>query len=92
MAIAAQIPHSAIRTALAAAILIGLLGCSKITKENYDKLSIGMDYKEVVALLGEPTKCDSVLLAKSCTWGGPPKTITVQLVSDKVALFQSEGL
>jgi hypothetical protein len=70
----------------------GLAACSKINKENYDKLKMGMDYPEVVKLLGEPTKCDGLLGAKSCTWGEAPKTIKIQLVADKVILFESEGL
>jgi hypothetical protein len=53
---------------------------------------MGMDYAEVVQLLGEPEKCDSVVGVKSCTWGKVPKTIKIQLVADKVVLFQSEGL
>lgn len=73
-------------------LCIGLSGCSKINKENYDKLKMGMDYDEVIQLLGEPTQCESLIAAKSCTWGEPPKTITIQLIADKVVLFQSEGL
>jgi hypothetical protein len=69
-----------------------LSGCSKVTTENYAKLEMGMEYQQVVALLGDPDHCDSVLMAKNCVWGTPPKTISIQLVSDKVALFQAEGL
>jgi hypothetical protein len=70
----------------------GLTACSKVNRENYDKLRMGMDYGEVVQLLGEPEQCESLVSAKSCTWGKPPKTITVQLVGDKVILYQGEGL
>ncbi|HUL12571.1 MAG TPA: hypothetical protein VLU73_10415 [Methylococcaceae bacterium] len=73
-------------------VCIGLIGCSKIDKENYDKLKVGMGYDEVVQLLGDPAQCESVVGVKSCTWGEPPKTITIRLIADKVVLFQSEGL
>lgn len=75
-----------------AAMSSGLTACSKVNRENYDKLRMGMDYKEVVQLLGEPERCESLVSAKSCTWGEAPKTITVQLIGDKVILFQGEGL
>jgi hypothetical protein len=77
---------------VAIAMAWSLAGCSKVNRENYDKLKMGLDYSEVVQLLGEPTNCDNVLTAKSCVWGKPPTTITVQLVGDKVILFQGEGL
>lgn len=74
-------------------IVLGLLGCSKITQENYAKLEMGMDYAKVVEILGEPTKCESILAAKNCTWGKEEeKNITMQLVGDKVVLFQGHGL
>jgi len=72
--------------------LILLAACSKITQENYDKLKMGMDYQEAVNILGEPEQCQELLAAKSCVWGKAPKTITIQLVAEKVILFQAEGL
>lgn len=71
---------------------LGLAGCSKVSRENYDKLKMGMDYGEVVRILGEPETCDSLVGAKSCVWGKAPTTITIQMVGDKVILFQGEGL
>ncbi len=78
--------------ALAVIAAIGLPGCSRITKENYEKLKMGMSYAEVVALLGEPEKCESLLAVKTCTWGKAPKTVTVRLVADNVIFFENEGL
>ena len=72
--------------------LFGLLACSKVNKENYDKLTMGMGYSEVTALLGEPDKCETLLAFKSCTWGKDPKTITIRLAADKVILFENQGL
>lgn len=66
--------------------------CSKVNQENYDKLKIGMDYKEVVDIIGKPDECKSILNAKNCTWGKTPKTISVKFMADKVILTSSEGL
>lgn len=74
------------------AVGVGLAGCSKVNRENYDKLKMGMGYEEVVRILGEPEQCDAVVGVKSCIWGKAPKTITIQLLADKVILYQSEGL
>lgn len=71
---------------------VSLPGCSRVNQENYDKLQMGQTYSEVVAVLGKPDQCESVLVAKNCRWGQEPKTITVNFVSDKVILFSSSGL
>lgn len=72
--------------------LAALTGCSKVTRENYDKLKMGMDYAEVVQLLGDPETCEATMGMKSCTWGKDPKIIKIRLVADKVILFESQGL
>ena len=79
-------------TALTGIVLVSLFACSKVNKENYDKLTIGMGYDEAIALLGEPTQCETLLAFKSCTWGKDPKTITIRLAADKVILFENQGL
>lgn len=78
--------------ALAVIACVGLLGCGKVNKENYDKLKMGMGYEEVTTILGEPENCDTLIAFKSCVWGKDPKTITIRLVADKVILFESQGL
>ncbi len=78
--------------ALLGIALFGLLACSKVNKENYDKLKMGMGYDEVTALLGDPEKCETLLAFKSCTWGKDPKTITIRLAAEKVVLFESQGI
>ena len=72
-------------------VLVGP-GCSKITKQNYDKLKVGMEYKEVTALLGDAPACDAAMGAKSCTWGGEQKNITVKFVADKVVFMTCKGI
>ena len=83
-----------LRAATVAVLLLCslLLACSKVNNENYRKIQIGMKYPEIVQLLGEPGRCDSLLTARSCTWGTGGKTIDIQFVSDQVVLFSSRGL
>ncbi len=67
-------------------------GCSKINQENYNKVKIGMEQKEVVALLGNATNCDSVLGASNCIWGNDSKNITIKFIADQVMFMTSKGL
>lgn len=69
-----------------------ITGCSKVNGENYARLRVGMNYDEVVAILGKADDCDAVLGARSCVWQSGKKRIKVQLVGDKVLLFSAEGL
>ena len=67
-------------------------GCSKVNKENYDMLKIGMDYAEVEEILGKPNHCDSVIRSKRCTWGNEDRYIKTAFIADKVIFFESKGL
>jgi hypothetical protein len=69
-----------------------LFGCSKLTRENYDKIKMGMDYQQVVQIIGNPDKCDAALGAKSCIWGKETKNITIKFIADKVVLPAMNGL
>lgn len=73
-------------------LVILLVACSKVTNENYRKIQVGMEYPQIVQLLGEPARCDALLNAKTCTWGSKGKTIDIQFVADKVVFFSSRGL
>ena len=76
-------------------LLMSLLfctGCTKLTKENYEKLGIGMDYNEVAAILGAANECSDSSLFKSCTWELKNKSIKVTFAMDKVIYRSSEGL
>jgi hypothetical protein len=68
------------------------VGCSKINKENYDKLEMGMEYSEVTALLGNPDSCTESMGAKSCTWGNEAKNIKVNFLADTTMVFSSTGI
>jgi hypothetical protein len=74
------------------AVLLVCAGCSKMSRENYDKLKMGMSYEDVTALLGKADACESAIGAKSCTWGSEQKNISVKFVAGKVVFFSSKGL
>jgi hypothetical protein len=69
-----------------------LLGCSKINQENYDKLKVGLEYDEVLKILGKPDNCKSVLNMKNCIWEESSKIITIIIVADKVVFLSSQGI
>lgn len=69
-----------------------LSGCSKLTPENFDKINAEMGYVQVVELIGEPSRCDTLLIAKSCVWEDGKKKIDIKFVADKVVLTSSSGL
>ena len=78
-----------------------LAGCgSKVSKDNYDKISTGMTTSEVEAILGkgaEEAAAGGALgnlggSAKVMVWKDGDKTITVTFVNDKVSLKAQSGL
>ncbi len=74
------------------ATLLFAAGCSKVTKENYEKLKVGMEYSKVTALLGNPDNCEESMGVKSCTWGDETKNIKVNFLADKTMVFSSTGI
>jgi hypothetical protein len=72
--------------------LLFTTGCSKVTKENYGKLKMGMEYREVTALLGKPDKCEESMASKSCIWGNGTRNITVNFLGDKAMVFSCTGI
>jgi hypothetical protein len=84
--------HTLIKRTVLLLALVWLSACSKLTPENFNKIKSGMEYAQVVEILGEPSRCDSLLIAKSCIWGDDKKKIDVKFVSDKVVLTTSTGL
>ncbi len=83
---------TAIKSVLLTVMLITLLACSKVSLDNFKKIEIGMEYNNIVALLGEPDKCDMVLNAKSCLWVDGDKKIDIKFFADNVVLYSSTGL
>jgi hypothetical protein len=81
-----------IRTVLMLGLLLTVLGCSKLTLENYNKITVGMQYDEVVRLIGQPDRCDDVMGVRSCQWGDEKRAIHVNFLAGQVLLFSSSNL
>lgn len=81
-----------IRTLCAMGLLLVMLGCSKVTLENYNRISVGMSYDEVTQLIGPPDECDDVMGVRNCLWGDEKRSINVSFVGSKVLLFSSSNL
>lgn len=73
-------------------LVLVFVGCSKVTKENYDEIKVGMTYEQVTDILGKPDRNTETMGARSCLWGDKEKSITVQFLGDEVVVFASEGL
>lgn len=81
-----------IRTILLLVLIAMLLGCSKLTVNNYAKIKTGMTYSEVVGILGKPDSSSEALFVKNCVWGNEQKNISVNFVGDKAILSTSKNL
>jgi len=81
-----------IRTIILLLLVCMLLGCSKLTTDNYAKITTGMAYSEVVKILGKPDSSSEALFVKNCVWGNEQKNITVNFVADKVILATSRNI
>jgi hypothetical protein len=81
-----------LKAAVALGSLLLLLACSKLTLENYNKLTMGMPYDDVVKLLGAPASCDDVMGVRSCKWGDDTHSVDVNFLGGKVLLFSSNNL
>lgn len=81
-----------VRLVIVAALLIFLSGCNNLSTEKYDQLRIGMQYDEVVSLLGRADECEGAMGVKSCTWGDENKYIQIGFAGDKVVFFSGHGL
>lgn len=67
-----------------------ILGCSKFTQENFDKIKPEMTMKEVIAILGEPTSAESINIAgisgTSAVWKDNYTEIDIQFLNDRVTV------
>ncbi len=79
------------KIALAMSIL-ALTACSKVTIENYDQISVGMEKTAVETILGKPSQCEEKTLHTQCQWQSGDKQINISFVADKVTLYQQKGL
>lgn len=73
---------------LVLAVLCLLAACSKITAENYQKISTGMSREEVVAIIGEPTQTEAGSLlgiqGETATWQNGSISVNAQFVNGKL--------
>lgn len=83
---------TAVKLATIGMCTLALTACGKINQDNYDKLSVGMDYSEVENIIGSPDNCDTTLGVKSCIWGDEAKHIKVSFALDKATVFTNKGL
>ena len=81
-----------LQTLSLAIFALTLTACGKINKENYDKLSVGMEYNQVVEIIGNPDNCDTTVGVKSCIWGDDKQYIKVSFAFDKATIFTNKGL
>jgi len=72
--------------------LLFFIGEDKLTREKYDKIQIGMDYSEIIEVLGKDDECSVKLVIKNCIWGSEAKYIKVNFIADKVISFSNKGL
>ena len=78
------------RALLVGLIIVGLVGCagSKITKENFDKIKLGMTQEEVQGILGPPTEASGIEIpvfsGTMSKWARGDTVISVQFVNGKV--------
>ncbi len=67
-----------------------IIGCSKITQENFDKVQPNMSMQEVINILGEPTSSDSINIAgisgTSAVWQNKNAEINIQFLNNKVTI------
>ena len=84
--------HKRYAVILLAICLLFFIGCSKLTKENYDKIKIGMDHGEVTDILGNADECSVKIGVNSCIWGTESKHIKIDFILDKVVLFSNKDL
>ena len=76
--------------------LIVAAGCSmepeKVTKENYDKLSMFMPFESVVEILGEPNVESTRLGVRQYTWFEGERHIHAKFMADRAVYYSSKGL
>jgi hypothetical protein len=81
-------------------LLLGLIGCSKVTPTSYAKIQVGMTRESLQEILGKPSDERSAgtdigivgVTGKMLTWKDADRQISVVLVNDTVVLKSQVGL
>jgi len=81
------------RLALLPLVLVfALAACSKLNMENYQRLKVGQSYDEVVAIVGQPARCDELLGVRQCQWGDDNRNIRVGFVAGAALTLSAHNL
>ena len=77
-------------SALLAVAIVALLGCSRLTQENFNRIDEGMSFDEVTTILGEPTDSKSIgigpLSGTAATWDDGKTRIEIKFLNERVQL------
>ena len=77
-------------------VLTLLAGCTlqpdRVTRENYDKLELGMTYEAVKVILGKPKESGSKFGAKQYTWVEGERHIHAKFIAGRAVYYSSKGL
>lgn len=69
---------------------VWLLGCSKLTQENYNKVKPSMSLKQVEAILGAPTSVENINISgfsgTSVVWKNNAVEIDIQFLNDNMVV------
>lgn len=70
-----------------------LAACSsQLSMENYNKLKVGQSYDEVRKIIGEPARCDEMLVIRTCIWGEEKQGITINFVAGQAMLLSATNI
>ncbi len=81
-------------------VWLGVAGCSKITRDNYDKIQVGMSLVEVQKILGETQEKSGggmslgavEVSGETLIWRDDKRTITIVFLNKQVMLKSEVGL
>ena len=73
-----------------------LAGCAPqpgtVTLENYEKLTFGMSFDEVVKILGRPQQIHPFMGIRQCTWASGERHIHAKFMFNRAVYYSSKGL
>jgi hypothetical protein len=79
-----------LKVAIIALCFFCLVGCHRVSQDNFNKIKTGMTLKEVTDILGPPTQTEGVdflgFSGTSATWKSKNAEIVIQFLNDKVQI------
>jgi len=73
-------------------LAVALVACGKVSMENYQRLKVGQSYDEIVAVVGQPARCDELLGVRQCQWGDDDRYIRVGFVAGAALTLSAHNL